>query len=144
MSFCSGLHNARKCPPCNLVMLNTLKVVCFPLILEDTIMSTSVQTAFTSWNVCFCWGAVCFPHEIEKPSCQDLSSHFLVSVDKVTSENSVLLQKHLHRKICCFTLNTVSCPISYRAEMRYSGGPYYFLSQIFHVWQTSQWVVSYI
>jgi len=71
LDFCSGLRGARKRLRRKLMTLSTLKVVCFLLILEDTITRESAQP----WNVCFHWGAACFRQEVWRPSCWDLSSH---------------------------------------------------------------------
>lgn len=117
-----------------------LKVVGFLLVLQDPIVREAAQGALTPWKTWFCWRAACFHQEDWKPSCWGPSSH---SVDKVTPQNGLFLRKHGTER-CCFALNTVSCPASCRAGMRCPGGLYNFLSQIPQLWQTPQWVGSYV
>lgn len=102
--------------------------------------------------------------EVDAPKCigNNLILHLFQpnkkkEVDKISERNCVFLvsifqwywkqyhpTKTLHRKTCCFALNTMSCPISCRAGMWCSGGLHNLLSQILHIWQTSQWIVSYM
>lgn len=141
LCFCSGLHDAKNWSPHNLVTLNTLKVFCFLFDLGDTAIRGTCSECTHLWKCLFSLRGCLF-------SSRSLESILLISVFTLCREGHIskwyLATKILHRIICCFTLNTVSCPISCRAGTGCSGGLCNLLSQIIHVWQTSQWVVSYI